>query len=464
MTEDIIFRLSPGGGPPPEAELLFHAQRAREYGYTWVGLRRSMNAARIECGRSRLYLITSAAEPKKTVLRGIVREASNRRPDDDLLRDFYRDHDLPAWWRIDHVESMTVDFDALGLRMTDGRPYDTSWLSLRQPVNYLQPRPDWPAQAADAADAGVLREERPIRAEDVRIAEEFEIVAPPLTRADPAVTGLEPPSGQSPLDVPALHAVDWSGGGSFAAPNAKIRYARWDLRTGRVTVMPATLSRKLILEMIRTRPGLWMLDFPFGLPAELLRTAGSRVNDIDATLAFTRGVEKGDFRDHCNAVWGRTRGRSKHRATERAVGCGWFTWFIQLFRQTWTGQVEILSALREQSDVAILPWDHGRSAVTWVVEGFPSSSLLRRGLPATGYKHPSDAGRKARAAIINGLVSLGLPLNSDVQEEALNDSEGDLIDALVMLLAGRDALSADHKALYNELNRRGLLGEGVVYR
>jgi hypothetical protein len=62
MPEDIIFRLSPGGGPPPEAELLFHAQRALEYGYKWVGLRRSMNAARIECGRSRLYLITSAGD------------------------------------------------------------------------------------------------------------------------------------------------------------------------------------------------------------------------------------------------------------------------------------------------------------------------------------------------------------------------------------------------------------------
>jgi hypothetical protein len=463
MPEDIIFRLSPGGGPPPEAELLFHAQRAREYGYTWVGLRRSMNAARIECGKSRLYLITSAAEPKKTVLRGIVREASNRRPDDELLRDFYRDHDLPTWWRIDHVECVTVDFDALGLRMTDGRPYDTTWLSIRQPVNYLQPSPDWPAEAADAADAGVLREEQSMRTGDVRIAEEFEFVAPPVTRADPAVAGLEPPSSQTPLDAPALHAVDWSGGGGFAAPNTKLRYARWDLRTGHVTLMPPPLSRKLILEMIRTRPGLWVLDFPFGLPAELLRAAGSRVNDIDATLAFTRGIEKGTFRDHCNAVWG-TRSVSKHRATERAVGCGWFTWFIQLFRQTWTGQVEILSPLREQSDVAILPWDYARSAAAWVVEGFPASSLLRRGLAATGYKHPSNEGRKARGVILNGLVSLGLPLNSEIQEEALTDSEGDVIDALVMLLAGRDALSSDHKALYDELNRQGLLGEGAVYR
>jgi len=48
MPDDVIFRLSPGGGPPPEAELLFHAQRAREYGHIWVGLRPQGNA---ECVR-----------------------------------------------------------------------------------------------------------------------------------------------------------------------------------------------------------------------------------------------------------------------------------------------------------------------------------------------------------------------------------------------------------------------------
>lgn len=37
-----------------------------------------------------------------------------------------------------------------------------------------------------------------------------------------------------------VHAVDWSGGGDFAAPNAKIRYARWEANENgsTVTVMP----------------------------------------------------------------------------------------------------------------------------------------------------------------------------------------------------------------------------------
>jgi hypothetical protein len=70
----------------------------------------------------------------------------------------------------------------------------------------------------------------------------------------------------------AVHAVDWSGGGDFAAVNPKIRYARWDFTAAgsTVTVLPPTLSRSDILRMIRTMPGIWMLDFPFGL----LRVAG----------------------------------------------------------------------------------------------------------------------------------------------------------------------------------------------
>ena len=97
MPDDVVFRLSPRGGPPPEAEILFHAQRAREYGYTWVGLRRPRNSERIRYGTSRVYLIATEARPRKTVLRGVVRDVRNTRPNDELLGDIYRHHDFPAW-------------------------------------------------------------------------------------------------------------------------------------------------------------------------------------------------------------------------------------------------------------------------------------------------------------------------------------------------------------------------------
>ncbi len=80
IPEDVIFRLSPRGGPPPEAELLFHAQRAQEYGHTWVGLRRPRNPERVRCGTSRIYLITSEARPRKIVLRCRMRNNRLRHP------------------------------------------------------------------------------------------------------------------------------------------------------------------------------------------------------------------------------------------------------------------------------------------------------------------------------------------------------------------------------------------------
>src|SRR6185436_21088310 len=96
------------------AEILFHAQRAQEYGHTWVGLRRDRNADRIYYGSSRLYLITSRAERRKIVLRGIVREVTGTRPDDEMADDIYRGHDFQAWWRVSDVECFTTDFDEIG--------------------------------------------------------------------------------------------------------------------------------------------------------------------------------------------------------------------------------------------------------------------------------------------------------------------------------------------------------------
>jgi hypothetical protein len=234
---------------------------------------------------------------------------------------------------------LPVKFDALCLRMTNDTPYDTRWLRIRQPFNYLRQQSAWPSDAPDSADVGTLEE----------VGDVSDLVAPALTTPEPEFNRLGAAATALPPSDATIHAVDWSGAGGPAARNAKIRYARWDFgnNSSSVTVLPATLSRNDILRMIRSEPGFWILDFPFGLPVDLMRAAGVKLNDLDATLAFTRGVRKAEFRDHCNLVWIDSGQRgSKHRATERAVGCGWFDWFVQLFRQTWTGQVEIVGALR----------------------------------------------------------------------------------------------------------------------
>lgn len=464
MPGDVIFRLSPGGGPPPEVEIIFHAQRAQEYGHTWIGLHRPKTNQQlnkeINYGASHVYIITSEARHRKTVLRGIVREVTHVRPDDEFLGDIYRGHDFQSWWRIDSVECVVVpDFDALKLRKSiDNAPYDTAWLSKRQSFNYLKQGNAWPANAIHAFDTADLVEE---------YNGISEIVAPQITKEHPVFIAPKPLSSVSTPPGSVVHAVDWSGGGEFATVNPKIRYARWDFTStgSTVSVLPATLSRREILRMIREMPGIWILDFPFGLPVELMRRACKNLNSLDAVLAFTRGVQKHDFRDHCNAVWARGQLASKHRATERAVGCGWFDWFIQLFRQTWTGQVEILSALRESGDpAAILPWDYDRNVGILIVEGFPGASLRQHQLPAQGYKHPGNHSQGIRARIVAGLVACGLPLTASVTAEAIADTTGDLIDALAMLLAGRDALATNHVAIRAELHQRGLLGEGWIYR
>ncbi len=196
-----------------------------------------------------------------------------------------------------------------------------------------------------------------------------------------------------------------------------------------------------------------------------MRRAGVPANNHDAVLGFTRGVEKVNFRDRCNEIWLTADPcATKHRETERAVGCGWFDWFIQLFRQTWTGQAEILFRARQSGhQVALLPWDHQSKASIRIAEGFPGATLRRLELPAQGYKQDTIEAQTVRQIIVDGLIARGLPLTPEVKDQAIQDVNGDLIDALAMLLAGRDALGTDHSLIYAELNKHELLGEGWIY-
>lgn len=457
MASDIIFRLSRKGGPPPEAEILFHAQRAQEYGVTWVGLGYAPARKKIVFHESRLYLISSTAISRKTVLRGIIRDARSAKPSDPAVNDFYAGHDFDWWWEIGDVECATVDFNGLELvGESNGLPYDVAWLSKRQNRNYLLPKCAWPADASISTDSATAEEGTPV---------DDNIAAPALLEP---IDG--PPAPTAATEVApgtVIHAVDWSGGGESAAANPKIRYASWTFTNegSRVSIEPPTLSRAAIVKMITSRPGLWILDFPFGLPVELLRRGGAPCTNLAETHAFTRAIPKEDFRTRCMAFWNAgPAGTSKFRETEIAVGSGWFDWFMQLFRQTWSGQVEVLCSLLDAKvPVAILPWDHDKAYATQVVEGFPRASLRHRGLPASGYKSVTAGSRKVRRIIIDGLVAQGLPLDATIRREAEEDPNGDLIDALILLLAGRDALSRDHAALTSRLRAGGRLAEGWIY-
>ena len=130
---------------------------------------------------------------------------------------------------------------------------------------------------------------------------------------------------------------------------------------------------------------------------------------------------------------------STRRAVDREVGATWFPFFEQLYRQTITGARDVLRTLAERgADKArILPFDASgdqyRGSV--VVEGFPGWTLRCCGLGAVGYKQSHEAARKQRLAIVNHLRGSGVPVSDEDVARAVDDSEGDAVDALVLLLA-----------------------------
>jgi hypothetical protein len=122
----------------------------------------------------------------------------------------------------------------------------------------------------------------------------------------------------------------------------------------------------------------------------------------------------------------------------------WFPFFEQLYRQTISGGRDVLCALADAgtAKVRILPFDAftdtGRRAGV-VVEGFPGWTLTRSGLCTTGYKQKTKSARRHRLAIVNGLRRSGIPISDAVASRAVDDAEGDAVDALVLLLAAQGA-------------------------
>lgn len=59
------------------------------------------------------------------------------------------------------------------------------------------------------------------------------------------------------------------------------------------------------------------------------------------------------------------------------------------------------------------------------------------GFLPTGYKHSTATAHGKRAAIVDELLQSGIPICKEDRSRAVADSEGDAIDALVLLYAAR---------------------------
>ena len=197
------------------------------------------------------------------------------------------------------------------------------------------------------------------------------------------------------------------------------------------------LTRSQLARKIAESPGLWVIDFPFGIPDSLGAALG--LADHATYLQWASAGTPTARRDLARDAAGKAGlSWSSRRQIDLHIEATWFPLFEQLYRQTLTGAAEVLGGVRTLSPSArLLPFDDASDpeAVPHLIEGFPGFTIRSLGLLASGYKNNSDSARQRRSEILSALVGQGLPIPEESWQLALDDVDGDAVDALVLLLA-----------------------------
>ena len=410
MGSSVVFKLTKSGGPDPERELERIAGVAEEdrEGVIWIASRKR-GAGFVAHADSRLLAFARVSGTDVLALTARIVARHDRLPEDALVRDMYEAYAelFTAYWRIRDVRLRRTPVGAL--------PGTTLWgksigKAFGGSLSFAYWKPGlWPGGA-----------ELPVP--EARVS------------TDAAVPSVRKPARP-------LHGVDFSGAREVEGRNGKLWIASWDPDDG-VTLEcgadPPGFGRAGLAEKILERGGLWVLDFPFGPPARVAAAAGwATWRDY---LAWCDG-EATQLRDGLRRTLKDAGvGWSTRRAIDRAREATWFPFFEQLYRQTISGGRDVLRALAAAgaTRAGILPFDRcagtDRNAAE-VVEGFPGWTLRQCGLRATGYKRRDVAARQHRTAIVNSLRRSGIPISDVDARRAVDDVEGDAVDALVLLLA-----------------------------
>ncbi|MFM1823028.1 MAG: hypothetical protein RI967_1294 [Planctomycetota bacterium] len=242
-----------------------------------------------------------------------------------------------------------------------------------------------------------------------------------------------------------IHGVDFSGADSGGA--SKIRIAERELKPRSAVRVRGRLDRhglrRAILESRNDgREHLWRIDAPFGLPLACFTDAmpegfeevlAGRELSWLAVAEWMSGFATP--REWRAAMRDASRKEPK-RTCDREFATPLAPMNLRVFKQTFTLIKEIALPLAREG-VAIMPVSmpaDGSTPAVRVCEGCPASVLKRREWPAKGYKGGGEPPRRVREELVRLLRHEGLEIPSDIAVEAINDEEGDLLDAIILTM------------------------------
>ena len=394
-----------------ELQRVFEAAQEDPTGVTWIATRKPGAAFNLSPD-SELLAFTEERSGGAVVLRARILARHERLPPDSLVRDMYEDYKdaFRAYWKIAGacLKDMLVE-ELPGTTRSGRRVAD----AFRSQLSFAYWQPD------DSRDGHAPQRQ-------------------PMSR--PRLGALR----SSPTPLTPLHGVDFSGAHETGGRNRKIWIASWfpdrdfvQLRSGGAD---PGFDRVGLAGKILEGSGTWVIDFPFGPPATV--AAASGWTSWPEYLAWCgSNPDPTALRDQLRELL-RAAGVpwSTRRNVDLAHRTTWFPFFEQLYRQTISGGRDVLRALDEagRERTRILPFhEHApvNSELSVVVEGFPGWTLEQCGLPRTGYKRAGFEFEDRRRGIVNALRERGIPISDADALTAIRDTDGDAVDALVLLLA-----------------------------
>lgn len=258
------------------------------------------------------------------------------------------------------------------------------------------------------------------------------VPAAAVRAASPAAAVAE--SATASAGAVVLHGIDFSGG---ERPEGKIWVAT---RDGRTIELRRGFDHRSIVEMILAsrddgRDHLWRIDAPFGLALESLGDFGIEPSwQAMAEWLGSFGSAR-EWRSTCRAM----ARREPRRVTDREAHTPMSPLNLRVFKQTWSVITRVLKPLAE-AGIRIEPVAGPLGSRVVVAEGCPASVLHQLGWPARGYKgggpasgNADDPPRSLRRELVERLRKTGLPIPRPVAGKAIDDREGDGLDALLLV-------------------------------
>ena len=225
-----------------------------------------------------------------------------------------------------------------------------------------------------------------------------------------------------------LHGVDFPGADSGGSQKIVVA-----TRNGaEEVVLRRRISRIELRTMILESMGqpsaqLWRIDAPFSLSSSIYQRHGIEPSWRALAEWMSGFATARDWRRAMRAV----DRKEPKRTCDRVARTPMAPMNLRVFKQTWTVIRDVLLPLAD-AGVHVAPLHRTESSVL-VTEGCPASVLFARGESSRGYKGSSDGHRQRRSRLCGLMRDWGIDLSPQDRRSAVEDSEGDVLDAALLL-------------------------------